>query len=248
MLLVSFFAISVLLTKSTTAEVVGVWLFDEGNGKIVKDASGKGHDGEIVGEVAWTEGKFGTGLEFDSGYVIVPHEDIMNLRQWTITAWIKVPAIVDPYQKIISKQNWPNRNYAMWIRPGMMTFGFKLPNDGEDFQVGSKHVTDDKWHFVAGVYDEEHLTPYVDGDQFNARAAAGKPAITDAPLLIGAEAPDGKNGRLKGALDEVAIYNTALNSSELTEIMAGLTSQFQATVEATGKLTITWGHLKTVLD
>jgi hypothetical protein len=99
MLLVSFFAISVLLTKSTTAEVVGVWLFDEGNGKIVKDASGKGHDGEIVGEVAWTEGKFGTGLEFDSGYVIVPHEDIMNLRQWTITAWIKVPAIVDPYQK-----------------------------------------------------------------------------------------------------------------------------------------------------
>ena len=31
------------------AEVVGIWLFDEEDGKIVTDASGNGHDGEIIG-------------------------------------------------------------------------------------------------------------------------------------------------------------------------------------------------------
>ncbi len=73
-----------------TAEVVGVWLFDEGKGKTVRDASGNGHDGEIIGEVAWADGKFEKALEFDGGHVLVPHDNVMNLRQWTMTAWIKV--------------------------------------------------------------------------------------------------------------------------------------------------------------
>ena len=168
---------------------IGVWLFDEGNGKVVKDLSGNGHHGEIIGEVAWADGKFETALEFDGGHVSVPHEDIMNLRQWTMTAWIKVPKVVDPYQIILGKERWPNRNYTMWIRPGVMTFGFTLPNGAQDLQVGSKEVTDGKWHFVAGVYDEKNLTPYVDGVQFNPRGAAGKPATSNAPLIIGAQGP-----------------------------------------------------------
>ena len=229
--------------KGATAEVIGVWLFDEGNGNTVKDVSGNGHHGEIIGEVAWADGKFESALEFDGGHVRVPHEDVMNLRQWTMTAWVKVPKIVEPYQVIVGKETWPNRNYTMWIRPGVMTFGFTLPAGAQDLQVASKIVTDNKWHFVAGVYDEKHLIPYVDGEQFNPRGAAGKPATSNAPLIIGAQGPDGKNGPLKGIIDEVAVYNTALDEDELEEVMEGLTKQFQA-VEAAGKLTVTWGHLK----
>lgn len=229
--------------KSASAEVVGVWLFDEGNGKTVKDASGNGHNGEIIGEVAWVDGKFESALEFDGGHVLVPHEDVMNLRQWTMTAWIKIPKIVEPYQVIVGKETWPDRNYTMWIRPGVMTFGFTLPGGAQDLQVGSKVVTDNKWHFVAGVYDEKNLTPYVDGEQFNPRGAAGKPATSNAPLIIGAQGPDGRNGPLKGIIDEVAIYDTALEADELAEVMESLTKQFQS-VEAAEKLTLTWGHLK----
>lgn len=229
--------------KSASAEVVGVWLFDEGNGKRVRDTSGNGHDGEIVGEVAWTDGKFESALEFDGGHVLIPHEDVMNLRQWTMTAWIKVPKIVEPYQVILGKEAWPNRNYTMWIRPGVMTFGFTLPGGAQDLQVGSKVVTDNQWHFVAGVYDEKNLIPYVDGEQFNPRGAAGKPATSNAPLIIGAQGPDGKNGPLKGIIDEVAVYDTALDEDELAEVMEGLTKQFQS-VEAVNKLATTWGYLK----
>ena len=141
------------------------------------------------------------------------------------------------------KEAWPDRNYTMWIRPGVMTFGFTLPGGAQDLQVGSKVVTDNKWHFVAGVYNEKHLTPYVDGEPFNPRGAAGKPATSNAPLIIGAQGPDGRNGPLKGIIDEVAVYNTALDEDELAEVMESLTKQFQA-VEAAGKLTVTWGRLK----
>ena len=241
MLLMSIFCC--FWISNASADAIGVWLFDEGAGKIVKDLSGNGHHGEIIGEVAWADGKFDNALEFDGGHVLVPHEDIMNLRQWTMTAWIKVPKIVDPYQIIVGKERWPNRNYTMWIRPGVMTFGFTLPNGAQDLQVGSKEVTDGKWHFVAGVYDEKNLIPYVDGEQFNPRGAAGKPATSNAPLIIGAQGPDGKKGPLRGIIDEVAVYNTALDENEIAEVMEGLSKQFQA-VEATGKLTITWGYLK----
>jgi len=225
------------------AEVVGVWLFDEGNGKVVKDASGKGPDGEIVGEVAWANGKFDAALEFDGGHVNVPHNNDMNLRQWTMTAWIKVPKIVEPYQVILGKETWPNRNYTMWIRPDVMKFGFTLPGGAQDLQVGSKKVTDNKWHFVAGVYDEKNLIPYVDGERFNPRGAVGKPATSNAPLIIGAQGPDGNNGSLKGIIDEVAVYDTALDEDEIAEVMEGLANQFHA-VEAAEKLAVTWGALK----
>ena len=60
MLLVSIFGYFSVAgeLKGATAEVIGVWLFDEGNGNIVKDVSGNGHHGEIIGEVAWADGKF----------------------------------------------------------------------------------------------------------------------------------------------------------------------------------------------
>lgn len=238
----SYFCVAGAL-KTVPAEVVGVWLFDEGNGNTVIDASGNGHDGEIIGEVEWVDGKFEKALAFNGGHVLVPHEDVMNLRQWTITAWIKVPKVVEPYQIILGKEAWPNRNYTMWIRPGVMTFGFTLPGGAQDLQVGSREVTDNKWHFVAGVYDEKNLIPYVDGEQFNPRGAAGKPATSNAPLIIGAQGPDGKGGPLKGMIDEVAVYDTALDEDELADVMESLTKQFQA-VEAVGKLTVTWGDLK----
>ena len=228
---------------NVSADAIGVWLFDEGTGKIVKDVSGNGHHGEIVGEVAWVDGKFAGALEFDGGHIRVPHADVMNLRQWTMAAWIKVPKIVDPYQVILGKEAWPDRNYTMWIRPGVMTFGFTLPGGAQDLQVGSKEVTDGKWHFVAGVYDEKNLIPYVDGEQFNPRGAAGKPATNNAPFIIGAQGPNGNNGPLKGIIDEVAVYDTALDEDEITEVMEGLSKQFQA-VEASEKLAVIWGYLK----
>ena len=63
MLLLSIFCY--FRITSANADPIGVWLFDEGNGKIVKDVSGNEHHGEIVGEVAWANGKFESALEGD---------------------------------------------------------------------------------------------------------------------------------------------------------------------------------------
>jgi hypothetical protein len=65
-LLLIFIVFALTMPKAIHAEVLGIWLFDEGKGKTVKDASGNGHDGEIIGAVEWAAGKFESALKFDN--------------------------------------------------------------------------------------------------------------------------------------------------------------------------------------
>ena len=54
--------------------IMGMWLFDEGKGKVATDSSGNGNDGEIH-DAEWVDGKFGKALSFDGvgNWVEVPH-------------------------------------------------------------------------------------------------------------------------------------------------------------------------------
>ena len=84
------------------AEVVGIWLFDEEGGKIVKDESGHGHDGEIIGNAKRRpNGRFRKSIEFFQdadaepgalwpGYVTIRHDDAQDLLEFSLTAWVKL--------------------------------------------------------------------------------------------------------------------------------------------------------------
>jgi hypothetical protein len=73
----------------------GLWLLDEGSGKVAKDSSGNGNHGEIF-EAKWVEGKYGSALEFDgiggnADYVEIPGSDSMNIRDAiTMEAWVYI--------------------------------------------------------------------------------------------------------------------------------------------------------------
>ena len=72
---------------------VAVWLFEEGAGKTVEDASGNGHDGKFAGSPKWVKAKFGTGLELPGdagGYVVVDSTKKLELETLSIEAWVKV--------------------------------------------------------------------------------------------------------------------------------------------------------------
>ncbi|MBM3212606.1 hypothetical protein FJZ33_10315 [Candidatus Poribacteria bacterium] len=51
--------------------IVGIWLLDENKGNVVRDSSGNGHDGEIIGAVTWDSGKLGSALNF-GGVDVLP--------------------------------------------------------------------------------------------------------------------------------------------------------------------------------
>ena len=52
---------------STAKELDGLlvyFAFEDGTGETVTDLSGNGQDGLLVGDTAWTRGKYGKGLNF----------------------------------------------------------------------------------------------------------------------------------------------------------------------------------------
>ena len=46
-------------------DVLAIWMFDEGKGDTVEDASGNDHTGMTAGDPEWVEGKFNSALSFD---------------------------------------------------------------------------------------------------------------------------------------------------------------------------------------
>ena len=61
--------------------------------------------------------------------------------------------------------------------------------------------------------------------------------------LIGAQPPKG-GGPLKGMIDEVAVYDTALDEKEIQSIMNGLAEKFKFVIDHDGKLATEWAKIK----
>ena len=96
---------------------------------------------------------------------------------------------------------------------------------------------------MAGTYDGKAIKAYVNGALEGQAVEAGKPDNPQAePLRIGAV-----NGiPAKGIVDEVAIFNVALQEEDIIDIMNnGLQKTLKyLSVESIGKLTATWGDIK----
>ena len=223
-------------------DVLGIWTFDEGTGEDTADLSGNERDGMIAGATDWIDGKSGKAIEFSGGNVAVDHDELMNLETFSMTCWLNVPGPLGTYQMVMGKEAWPNRNYSMWILPDKINLGI-TDVGGVDQQIQGAVVADGQWHHVAGTYDREFLRVYVDGVQSAQKVLTTEPNVCDAPFMIGAQPPAG-GGPVNGIIDEVGLFNVALEEEDVQRIMENGLSPFVTPVKPSGKLCGVWGGLK----
>jgi hypothetical protein len=149
--------------------VQGAWLFDEVQGDEVLDSSGKENHGSFTADdIQRVDGIFDGALEFfGGGEVVVPHDDAFTTPTFTLTAWVKVHEIPTGWtMRLIAKDGWPNRNYAMYVArgSGVVHFAFSSPGQTDVGNMnGNTTIADDQWHHVAMTYDLEMRRIYVDG-------------------------------------------------------------------------------------
>ncbi len=76
------------LASVSNAALVGWWKFNDGQGTVAKDSSGRGNDGTIIGP-EWVAGKFGSALNFSgANYVDVPAASWSTIKtQATVCFW-----------------------------------------------------------------------------------------------------------------------------------------------------------------
>ncbi|MBC8460768.1 MAG: LamG domain-containing protein [Deltaproteobacteria bacterium] len=227
--------------KNAIAEI---WLFDEGKGKTVADASGNGHDGEIIkGDAEWVEGKFGTALDFpgDETNVSIPHEDSLNLTTFTITAWVKIRGVKGC---LVNKEIFAatHSNYAIGVTNTNVVWSEFTANGTWLDVLGNTEIVDDKWHHIAATYDQKFQRVYVDGEKDAEKAHTEKPDTNLEPLTFGSAPKVG--GNPTGTIDEVGLFNEALTEDEIKSIMTKGLKSATSVVSTMDKLAVTWGSIK----
>ena len=239
---ISMVAVFFFLAKAQAEEVLGYWQFEEGSGGNVMDTSGMGNDGATVGDVEWTEGRFGGGLLVDglAGWVAVPNEGIsaslLSANALTMAAWLK-PVRFDPdaIQVHSDGANYFLRVINNSVDPGLNIGGWK------EVRTGNTPINQGEWYHVAATYDGETLSAFLNGE-LDDITDAGSPLPAGGELFLGTAgwAPGGGYGA--GVLDEVLIADYAFTDAELSELMgSGLPG---AAVKPAGKLSTTWCRVK----
>ena len=210
------------LWSFNTGRLVAWWKLDDGSGDIAVDSSSNGHNGTLVGDTSWVDGIVGGALAFDGDgdYVDIskdPNFDIKN--QITVSAWIKVSAFDREWQAIVAKGDRAWRLQRNWDKNTLefACSGLVVPGTDWGQIYGTTDVNDGHWHHVAGVYDEEKLYLYIDGNLDASAEAPGTIRVNDEPVYIG-ENSQVPNRYWNGLIDNVRIYSYALSAEEISEI------------------------------
>lgn len=248
-----------VLSPLTRAEIepkniVGIWLFDQGEGKVARDSSDNGIDGKINGNIKWVDGKFGKALLFpgvNQNFVEVPHDDSLNLTSFSFSLWLKIEDTGNYQAPFIKTADGQLENYSAYIMKGgdfggKTVFWTRFTSGGPTkwgFQkFGTTILTDEKWHHLAGTYDMKSVKSYVDGVMEAEALFEGKPDFSPGSLNIG-DCP-GFPYSVKGIIDEVALFNIAFDEKTINTIMTeGLEGALAISSE--GKLASVWANIKT---
>ena len=224
---------------SADEALVGYWAFEEGEGEDVKDLSGLGNDGIIMGQTEWKQGKLGTALAFfkdGQGYVeIVDNETLDIADQITMTAWIKP-------SDIYIGDDWTERNcivakkrayYLDISETGNLAF-YLYNVQPQEWLFGDTDMTDflNNWVHVAAVYDGGDQKLYVNGSLDASFIKSGTITVNEDNLTIGWV---DNNRYFDGIIDEVMIWSRALTEEELSGLLS---------VSPEGRLTTCWGYLR----
>jgi TolA-binding protein len=199
-----------LSTGVARAGLVGYWNLDEDSGNIAFDSSGNGFNIKLTNAV-WEKGVFGSAVNFHgmtgTGTGIFRYRD----NAITVCAWVRHDAFrigkieryvtVAPEVVVIRKE-----------ANGAIHFYLKLNGNLCHLQV-SDILTENRWHHVAGTWDGLNQRLYLDGMEIASQELNG--VLDDASNVM--ISSDGDES-FKGMLDDIRIYNQALDEGEIERL------------------------------
>ena len=204
---------------TVTNGLIGHWAGD-GN---ANDLSGNNNHGTLQNGVTYTSGKFGQAFSFDgvNDYVNIAATASTDsvTKEFTIHAWVKPSSIQSGWNVIMMREGRaPYLNYTSnTLFPKM-----HLSTQGQTVAASSTVATPvNVWSHVVGVYDGSYARIYINGIEIQNVAVSGDlvtntgGSVQGKSFWIGAEQT---YYFFSGAIDDVALYNRALNSAEITSL------------------------------
>ena len=187
---------------------------DETEGNSVKDSSGNNHNGILIGNAKWSQGKISGAVELDgkSAFVQIADKSAFDIGgQVTVACWVKFRSVSNNYAAIVTKGDG---SWRLSTAQQQRKFHCSVNNYNSIVLNGSNEVAANEWHHVAVVYNNEGVRIYVDGRLDAEKPWKGGIAVNDFDVLIGENAEQ-KGRFFDGLIDDVRIYNYALKESDI---------------------------------
>jgi len=231
--------------NSDAAEIVAVWLLDEGNGNEIHDSSGNGHTGEFFGNPGWTDGQFGKGIQFHGApdHIEVPdpnHE--LTPEHITVMSWVKLDNTSGTHS-ILEQYDWAPEKGAYCLRTSDTQLRFYIQKGASDVLASGGSVTANEWFHAVATYDGKKMKTWLNGEVVGTFDRPGVIWPSDKSLSLGVRGDTKDVHWMQGVLDEIAIFDDALTEEEIQAIMNDGLSSVLA-VSPSGKLATTWATIK----
>ncbi|MBF0430810.1 MAG: hypothetical protein HQK83_05995 [Fibrobacteria bacterium] len=222
-------------TTSFEKRILAYWNFNEGSGTQLRDQSGNGHHATLNGP-QWVDGVDGKALKFDGvdDYGIVSFDESLAPQQLTVSAWVKLNSLPTGVIGTIignQSQDATRGGYVLNVSGidvatrGLVYFTIDAGSDCSSAHcwwegaAGDSVLAINKWYHVAGTFDGSCLKMYVDGVLEDNICPENASLIhSDAPLGIGYENVASQSRYLNGVIDEIVIYNYALDQSSISTL------------------------------
>ncbi len=221
---------------------------DECAGTVANDASGNGYTGTITigasgtntsagnctsgtSSEAWyngVAGKFNSSLKFDGtdDYVSVTDNSNLENAVMSLSAWIYTsagfPSQTGPLGKRITSSEYIQYSFSV----SSNTFYWLQSEAGSSWNTlvsTPSNTISAGWHHYVGTNNGTTARLYIDGKEVG--TADSSPATTLAastdPFIIGEQRVGSSDSYFTGQIDDVRIYNYALTTTQIKNIMNG---------------------------
>ena len=200
------------------------WSLDEDNGSTAHDLTGRGHDGNIIGEVSWSQGiQDSPGLEFHGtgnarSHIEVPQKsdlDFAPAQSFSIVVWARPSSFSGRWAGVVTKLRQTGAGWLGVYASPDNRWAFRGSDDTQNL-LGGKLIPD-SWQQVVVVQDgaARTRTLYVNGVQV-ANAQIIAPADGTGTIWIGQANAD--NEAFNGNIDDVRIYDRALVADDVKKL------------------------------
>jgi 6-phosphogluconolactonase (cycloisomerase 2 family) len=231
---------------SSTPGLVGYWRLGESSGTVACDSTANHDNGTYLGGVTLgvpgaISGDPDTAVSLTTGQVSVPSASPLNVGDdFTIEAWVKRGASKTESNEVIaSKQEgaW----VLMFNEADQLTLRRSTYGNIATANVATTDTTN--WHYVVATKNGSSIHLYIDGTDATGTIANQTMTNNSEPLAIGQSSG---SAYLKGSVDEVALYNTALTSAQVKQhheaVLAGVLAPPSAlsTTPGNGAATLKW--------
>ena len=186
------------------------------------------HNGTLQPTASFVAGRNGIGSAFlmngaASIIPIDPGSGELNLRRFTISAWVKPNAISGVQQTILVKRAPGQLNYMLYLNGSNgvgLDFYVGDANAGNHYAAESTQVCPGgQWCHVAGTYDGTNIRVYFNGTLAGTAAAPDAFSSSAGEIQLGAYVS--AQYPYLGVLDEVKIFSRALQDPEISAIYNG---------------------------